>query len=261
MAPFFTFFIDKKNSGYAAPFIKQLDKYYPSFVDSVYVSPLDMKKRYYGANAKFFAYDNGDLIMYDLESVDFIEPLICLSMDSFTKMGKKNWLVVFRFLKAVFEEPAVPEDILSTMYEIFKPPSLLPEKVLLSKSIEPKKEESTEYVFHYEVENDVAFCQVTKPFTDRPYTCIIRDFYKTGFEPLFTALYVCQSWGVTNLDHAFLMQLWAHLNMPGELNIEQRLLSEIELCKNGKPEPEVYRLDISGVKEQWSRKKKEVMSF
>lgn len=44
--------------------------------------------------------------------------------------------------------------------------------------------------------------------------------------------------------------------MPGELNIEERLIHEIELCKNGKPEPEVYRLDISGVKEQLSRKKK-----
>lgn len=256
MAPFFTFFVDKRNTGYASPFIRKLDKYYPSFADAVYITPVEMKKRYYNANAKFFAYDNQDLIMFDLESVDLIEPLIALTMDSFTKMNRISWTKVFKFLKAVFEEYTVPDEILKDMYTIMEPPKVLPEKVILSKSIEPAKPQETEYKFEYLVEGDVCYCQITKPFTDRPYTCIIRDYFKVGFEPLFTALYVSQSWGVTNLDHAFLQQLWKHLNMPGELNIEERLVHEIELCKNGKPEPEVYRLDISGVKEQLSKKKK-----
>lgn len=256
MAPFFTFFVDKKESGYITPFVKKLDHYYPSFADAVYITPMDMKKRYNGSNAKFFAYDNQDLIMFDLESVDMIEPLVAVTMDSFTKMNTSLWMKIFKFLQAVFEMYTVPDDILKDVHEIIPPVELSTEKIVLSKSVEAPKEQPQEYEFNYLVEDDICYCQITKPFTDKPYTCLIRDFYKVGFEPLFTALYVCQSWGVTNLDHAFLHQLWTHLNMEGELNIESRLAHEIELCKNGKPEPEVYRLDISGVKEQLSRKKK-----
>jgi hypothetical protein len=256
MAPFFTFFVDKKESGYVTPFIRKLDPYYPSFADAIYITPMDMKKRYSGSNAKFFAYDNQDLIMFDLESVDMIEPLVAVTMDSSTKMNRISWMKIFKFLQAVFEQFTVPDDILKDVQEIIPPVKISAEKISLLKSEDEVKKQPEEYEFNYVVEDDICYCQITKPYTDKPYTCVIRDYFKTGFEPLFTALYVCQSWGVTNLDHVFLHQLWTHLNMQGELNIESRLAQEIELCKNGKPEPEVYRLDISGVKEQLSRKQK-----
>jgi len=256
MAPFFTFFVDKRESGYAAPFIRKLDQYYPSFVDSVYTTPVDMKRRYLNANAKFFAFDTGEFIMFDLETVDLIEPLIALTMDSFTKMNRKSWLVVFKFLKAVFEESPIPDDLLFEMNGLVPVPKKLEEKIQLTKSVEAAKEPNTEYGFNYQIEDDVCYCEIEKPYTDSPYTCVIRDFDAVGFEPLFTALYVCQSWGVCSMDHKFLEQLWKYLNMEGELDLENRLRKEIELCKNGKPEPEVYRLDIAGVKNQLSRKKK-----
>jgi len=44
--------------------------------------------------------------------------------------------------------------------------------------------------------------------------------------------------------------------MDGELDLENRLAAEILKCQNGKPEPELYRLDIMGVKEQLSNKQK-----
>lgn len=253
MAPFFTFFVDKKETEYAAPYIKKLDKYYPSFVDSIYYAPKDMKVRYAGANAKFFAYDFDEFIMFDLETVDMIEPLIALTMDSFTKMNKKSWMVVHKFLKTVFED-GYPD--MEEIEKIVPKVNPLPEKIILSKSIEPVPDQRTDYDFNFLLEDNICYCQIEKPYTDLPYTCVIRDFETTGFLPLFTDVYVCQSWGVTNLDHAFLKKLWEYLNMPGDLDLENRLKCEIELCKQGKPEPEVYRLDISGVKEQLSRKKK-----
>lgn len=253
MAPIFTFFVDKTESSRCAPFIKKLEKYYPSFADGVYISPPDMKKKYARANMKFFAYDFDDLIMFDLDAVNEIEPLLALSMDSTTRMNTESWMVVYRFLKAVFSDQEID---LTEMQKLVPVPVKLSEKPQLLKSTPPLNEPNKEYGFDYLVEDNIAYCQVIKPFTDLPYTAVIRNFSEVGFEPLFTALYVSQSWGVCNLDYAFLVNLWTHLNMQGDLNLEKRLAAEIQLCQQGKPEPELYRLDISGVKEQLSRKQK-----
>lgn len=255
MAPSFTFFVDKKDTQYAAPYIKKLDPYYPSFVDGEYVDPRNMKSRYAGANAKFFAFDCGEFIMFDLETVDLIEPLMAITMDTFTPMNRKSWLVIFKFLKAVFADQE-PGDLLTDMLELVPVPTILVEKTQLLKSSEPPKELPQEYGFEHLVEDDIAYCEITKPFTDLPYTCVIRNYSEVGFEPLFTALYVSSSWGVTNMDYAFLEKLWVFLNMDGAIDLENRLKREIELCKLGKPEPEVYRLNIVDTKDQMSRKKK-----
>lgn len=253
MAPFFTFFVDKTESERCTPYIKKLDRYYPSFADGIYITPAAMKKRYDGANAKFFAFDFEDLIMFDLDTVSEIEPLIALTMDKPTRMSNESWLVVYKFLKAVFADEYVD---LTEIHKLVPPPVTPEERIQLMKSVQIPKEQNKEYGFDYTVENNIAFCQVTKPYTDLPYTAVIRDFETVGFEPLFTALYVAQSWGVCNHDHAFLEKLWRYLNMEGPLDLENRLAAEVQKCKDGKPEPEVYRLDISGVKEQLSSKQK-----
>lgn len=254
MAPFFTFFVDKEKSHPVAPYIKTLDKYYPSFVDSD-IEPLKLKKKYDGSNTKFFAFDLGELVMYDLETVDLIPPLVAISMDSFTKMSNKNWITIFKFLKQVFAGD-VEYDIEEETKKLVPKPIPQPEKIILHKSIEAPKELPQEYNFNFEIVDDICFAEIVKPYTDRPYTCVIRNFDQTGFEPLFTAVYVSQSWGVTNHDHLFLVKLWKYLNMDGELNLEERLKNEIELCKNGKPEPELYRAPIYEVKSLLSKKNK-----
>jgi len=253
MAPFFTFFVDKDEPERCAPYIKKLDKYYPSFADGVYTEPAKMKNRYDGANAKFFTFDFDDLIMFDLDTVAQIEPLLVLTMDSTTKMNKASWNTVYRFLKAVFAEEEID---LEPIHKLVPPIQKMDEVVQILKSKEIPVEQNKDYGFEHLVENDICYCQVTKPFTDLPYTAVIREFGSKGFEPLFTALYVSSSWGVCSHDHVFLTKLWKFLNMKGELDLENRLACEIKLCQEGKPEPELYRLDISGVKEQLSNKHK-----
>jgi hypothetical protein len=253
MSPFFTFFVDKTESDRCAPFIKKLDAYYPSFADGLYVSPAEMKRRYDGANAKFFAHDFGELIMFDLDTVTEIEPLLTLTMDKTTRMTNEKWVTVYKFLKAVFSNDDVDT---REMHKIVPPVTLITEKPQLIKESDPPAKLPDDYSFVYAVENDIAYCQITKPHTDMPYTAVIREYSKVGFEPLFTAMYVSSSWGVCNHDHVFLLKLWKYLNMSGELDLENRLAAEILKCQNGKPEPELYRLDISGVKEQLSQKQK-----
>lgn len=253
MAPFFTFFVDKDESERCAPYIKKLDHYYPSFADGLYVSPALMKKRYDGANAKFFAFDFEDLIMFDLDAVNEIEPLLALTMDKPTRMTSESWMVVYKFLKAVFADEYVD---LEEIHKIVPPIVTHEERIQLLKSEEIPKEQNKEYGFAYSVEDDIAYCQITKPYTDQPYTAVIRGFESKGFEPMFTALYVASSWGVCNHDHAFLEKLWKYLDMKGPLDLQNRLQCEIQKCQQGMPEPELYRLDISGVKEQLQTKHK-----
>lgn len=253
MAPFFTFFVDKAESNRCAPYIKKLDRYYPSFVDGIYVSPPDMKKRYANSNAKFFAFDFEDLIMFDLDTVSEIEPLLMLSMDKCTRMSAESWKVVYLFLQAVFNDEYVDLEEIS---KLVPPPVQTPEQIQLHKSIQVPTETAQDYGFCYSIEDDIGYCQINKPYTDRPYTAVIRNFERVGFEPLFTALYVASSWGVCSHDHMFLIKLWQHLNMNGNLDLENRLACEIKLCQEGKPEPELYRLCISDVKEQLAAKQK-----
>ena len=101
-------------------------------------------------------------------------------------------------------------------------------------------------------EKDLCFCQIDKPFTDKPYTCVIEEFSKHDFLPMFTSFYICSSWGVCAKDHIFLAHLWKHLDMTkqfGSFDLEKRLQQRIKDCEAGKPEPRIYREPISKVKE------------
>lgn len=119
----------------------------------------------------------------------------------------------------------------------------------------------TQYEFEmdYEEKQNIAFCQVTKPHTDRPYTVIVRDYSNRGLEPFFAGLFAVSSWGVSTADIAFLAHLWKHLNMKGHFDIDEILENATRACypsehSQGAPEPEVYRLSIPQTKLQLERK-------
>jgi len=133
-------------------------------------------------------------------------------------------------------------------------------------SIEMASDEQQSYSYRTLVDNDrdLIYVEVLKPFTDRPYTVIIRAYSKRGILPFFTSLYVCSSWGVCNSDHVFLTRLWDYLDMStnhGDFDLPNRLKKDIEACYPGKgrvpdSEPEVYRLTIEQVREQLNKKRK-----
>lgn len=250
MAPFFTFF---KQDGLAT-YIQRLDVFYPSFVDSLHVSPPAMKKKYHGSNARFFGYDTGELVMFELDAVHLIDPIVVLTMDTFTRMSYRKWITVLRFLKKVFENTELDYETSVAIKKIVPP--VLDSVRKISMTGEPEVTLKENYDFDYAVVDNICICQIEKPFTDLTYSVVIRDFDKKGFVPLFTDIFVCQSWGVTNRDVAFLEKLWVYLGMEGSLDLENRLQAAIQECKLGKPEPEVYRLDIWGVKEILAKKKK-----
>lgn len=115
-----------------------------------------------------------------------------------------------------------------------------------------------EYQFYSHMckERDVGLYEIIKPYTDLPYTVVIRNFSQRGYLPLFSSLFICQSWGVCNDDIGFLKNLWDHLNMNGVFDMDLLLKEAVDKCvpREGfcpEPEPEVYRRYIYQVLEKF----------
>lgn len=98
---------------------------------------------------------------------------------------------------------------------------------------------------------DCMMYEVCKPFTDVPYTTAIFNFKEAGHLQFFSALFTIGSWGICREDMDFLFNVWKHLNMPGEYNIEKIIKEAINECAHGKVEPRVYRRTIEQVLEKW----------
>lgn len=96
-------------------------------------------------------------------------------------------------------------------------------------------------------EKDIMVYKIEKPFTDLPYVTYIEKYSVVGHLPFFTSLFVCDSWGVSNADLQFLGQIWNMLEMEGKFDLDVLLRNHVEECRNGKPEPRVYRKEIQDV--------------
>ena len=130
---------------------------------------------------------------------------------------------------------------------------------------DPKEEPVKAYSYRCEVNTawDVCLVEIVKPYTDHPYTVVLRDFTRDGYLRLFTSIFICQSWGVSRDDHLFLKELWVRLGMEGECDLEKMLKEHTELCFPGEgrapiSEPEVYRHTLEEVI-RILKKKKQVM--
>lgn len=248
MAPFFTIFCDRKSTPAQTEIVKTLEKYYVCFIDSENQAPL-IKKKYETSNHKFFGKDLGEWLMYNYEIVDCIIPAFVLTFDVGTKVKKQDWDLAFDFVKTIFSD-SPDQSIIDRMIELV-PKAAIPEKISIASVKNPAKQ-NNEYMFEHFIdkEKDMCYCQIDKPFTDRPYTCVIEKFSEEDFLPMFTAFYICQSWGVAAQDNIFLAHIWKHLDMKtkfGDLDLEKRLQKNILECSNGKPEPRVYREKIKDV--------------
>lgn len=248
MAPFFTIFCDKKSTPEQTEIVKTLEKYYLCFIDSENQTH-EIKRKYQNSNHRFFGLDRNKWLMYTLDVVESIPPAFCLTFDVGENIEKKDWKLVYDFVKSIFSD-SPDEQLIQDMAKLV-PTATIVEKLTVIPAKDAVKQ-NNEYMFSFKAlpENDYCLCQIDKPFTDKPYTCVIETYNKEGFLPMFTAFYICSSWGVCSKDHIFLAHLWKHLDMAvlhGQFDLEKRLRQNIDECKNGKPEPRVYRLPIDEV--------------
>jgi NTP pyrophosphatase (non-canonical NTP hydrolase) len=185
--------------------------------------------------------------MYEIDHIDMIDPLIVLTFDLEKKVTIEEWAIAFNFVNNL-DDPNF--SITEEMYELV-PKAEENEKLTVAPLKEVVKQ-NNEYMFSHFIdkEKDICICEIFKPFTDLPYTTVIENFSVIDFEPLFTSLFICSSWGVSPKDVMFLKHLWNHLDMKGEFDLENRLKKVVEDCENGAPEPRVYRETLEQVKQK-----------
>lgn len=122
-----------------------------------------------------------------------------------------------------------------------------------SSVIGPEKQVMVEgakcYDFRYKLYPgfDICLAEIVKPFVDRPYTIVLRNFEENGWKFLFSSIFFANSWGLCNEDFEFLKVLYEKLEMPGECDLGKMLKEHTEKCTPGcfgegvMCEPEIYR--------------------
>lgn len=266
MAPSITVFADPRKIVRTTQVATVLRKYYEFYVDGKDYLPNDIKVKYKNANARFFCEEDGEWLMYKIDAVEELPPSFVVTFDKDSKIPKDQWMNILKWVRTIFKGEDDYE-LNELVYSMIPKPKVLDEKIVLSKSIEPKSvPDQKEYLFRMKEDEglNIALFEIIKPYTDKPYTCVIRDYKNRGEEPFYTALYVCTSWGVCSKDHEFLSHLWNHrMKGMGPLDLENRLKKAIENCTPREgfipdSEPEVYRLTIEEVYEKWLGKRKYV---
>ena len=145
--------------------------------------------------------------------------------------------------------------------DLMKPPFF--DKVGLAPVIQNQKQvQFYGYRHEYLEEDDIMLYEITKPYTDLPYTSLIRNFSTKGHKAFFPTLYICPSWGVSRYDLPFLQSLWSQeFGFPAEeFDMDNMLQMATDACypKEGmipEPEPEVYRRVIEDVKHTLKKRK------
>jgi len=265
MAPAITVFVDKDCTAASVNVLTVLQKHYQVFTDAESSTPEIMFK-YKGSNARFFGVVGNEWVMFKYDALESVKAEFAVSGDVGVKFKKLDWMNILHWVRSQF---AGEDDynLNTVMFNLVPKFVKCPEKIDLKNAIEPVKEESNVYGYDSELQGcDCMLIQITKPYTDKPYTVAIRKFSDRGYLPFFTALFISTSWGVCSHDIAFLAHVWKSLGMQakyGDMNLEQRLKDDVEKCtpsENGAPqsEPEVYRLTIMEVKEIWSGKRKNI---
>lgn len=238
--------------------INILQKYYPIFADGHSIEYHIFLEKYKNSNSRYFIYDNEKWLMFSIDELKCL-PHFVINFDQGKVMSDAEWEFIQKWVNAIFQDD---DDLTDEMYEMFPQYSKIDSK---SNSEDFVNVENDAYAFRYFIdeESDKAYFEVTKPYTDRPYTSVIRSYSVRGMLPFFTSLYVCSSWGICNHDHMFLNRVWNHLNMNvkhGELDLERRLKEDIAKCLPDNPggpesEPEVYRCSIENLLERVGNKR------
>lgn len=248
MAPFVTVFVNDRS----ADIIHRFTKFHPVLADSVLKSVSQIARKYHQSNCRFFTM----IGMYKVEELQVMPDLV-IGFDENSILAQEDWEFLFSFVKLIYNGDEISEETIHRLRHIL--PEV--ETVTLSQPAPTVNQGNEHYNFSCTKSGNTCYASIEKPFTDRPYTVVIENYTpEIGLVPLFTGLYVSTSWGVCSQDYAFLLKLWDYLGLNeefGELDLDRRLQEEIEACKNGKPEPILYRASISDVQMMRKRQRSE----
>lgn len=97
---------------------------------------------------------------------------------------------------------------------------------------------------------DWMWFQVNRPETAEPFTVLIKDYEKNGYEPAFSHLFKSQDWGIFKGDYDFLKELWQVFYPDKEYDLDAIRKKWVDKCypADGKiplEEPMVFRKSIA----------------
>jgi hypothetical protein len=251
-------YVDKPPTKKQTDLVKCIQQRFPVLVDAVHQSDVNYLQKNFN-NAKFF-FVSEFVSMCSPEELYTIAPDFVVSFNDDFEINEKQWVEVSRY----FESMILPDFNLSE--EVLREATeLLGQYISPAPLAVPAELQKPEMNQHYELftkhieDRDVMLIQVEKPFCDLPYTVVIREFSKKGYNSFFTDLFICESWGVSRKDFEFLQQVWEYWQMTGEYDLDKMLREATQKCfpQEGiqpEAEPEVYRRPIENVLETFKRR-------
>ena len=209
---------------------------------------------------KLFSFDQQNVYFYEVDdlndTMDFT-PNVMINWNEEDVIEEQQWREIREWLLYKFytcyDSMDVNDNILQVVFkadQLMKRPELQISK-LPEENIDEKNEGYCFETFYIEDKNTMLY-EVKKPYTDLPYTSVIRNFSERGHRAFFPSLYICKSWGVSRYDLPFLSFIWKQLGLEENFDMDSMLKETTEKCypsENGipEPEPEVYRRCISDV--------------
>lgn len=247
----FTVYVVDKDDPTVVKVIKTFrDLGYTVLVDAIHIK----NYKWFQENivvGRLFIFDRDELFMFTKENLDpemIWTPDFSITFNDDAEISDTQWDEIHLYAKQHLTDEMI--DMTNTMkvHELLGKPTT--QKVELE-DIEIKKQEQDYYALNrcFLEKQDIMLYEVTKPFTDLPYTSVTRNYSKKGHLPFFTDLFICQSWGVARADIAFLAEMWKELKMTGEFDLDKLLKEATEKCMPQEntlpePEPEVYRRSL-----------------
>lgn len=251
-------FVSSPPTEFQTKAINTLLKYgYTPFVDSVncnrqwFVKNMKTPHRLFQMSNVFCSYQISDWT----EEKELLRPDICLYYNEDCPITEDEFYQISGYFKILLLEDR----------ELEGPKTFLQKPVVLkrenSETIHDPAIMENYYFFRKVLieEKDVMIFEVTKPFCDRPYTTLVRDFSINGSRDFFTNLFISSSWGICREDINFLAYCWRQLEMAGDFDLDGLMKAHVERCtpQEGRipdNEPEVYRKPIEAVLEHLERK-------
>jgi len=224
--------------------IRRLQKYFNLYVDSSNTSPIVIKARYYSTNHRFFKIED-ELMMYEAEIVDMVQPDFALMYGPQETLTKPQWKLMFNFLKSLILDPILDIDTFKAIESFYEPIRI---QVAKKEEIQASKLCADGYSFRYHHLPDTmkVICEIVRNNTDRPYVVVLGDYHTNKFENMFGKFYFDDSWGY-GYDNNFMLTLAKELGYT--IDIDQEFIKMKKKCiSDGSqvPEatPEVHRMTI-----------------
>lgn len=270
MAVKFVVFVDIPNTMEQAHQISTFNRLgYTTLVDSIHGKNYTWLYRN-SENGRFFIQEKEELYMFsreDLKKEMLLVPDFAVIFPDDKTLEDYEWSRIYKYLEAHLTDAMEDVENTEKVQQLLEKP-VVATAVAENTLNEPQISKESDFYnldTRYLENEDIMLYEVTKPFTDLPYTSVTFNYSAKGHKPFFTDLFIAPSWGVAQNDIQFLKHVWEKFNMEGEFNLDKMLKEATENCVPGEchvpaPEPVVYRrtildvIDILAIKKERSKK-------